>query len=99
MRQAGTRPARAVVSSAIRWGAAGRAKRPGHVGLRGMAHQGGWRRARTWAGTFTWRRGRLLALLPLLVTALLVLHRYVPDQFGNAGSLMESFLPWLGAAV
>jgi vancomycin resistance protein VanJ len=64
-----------------------------------MAHQGGWRRARTWAGTFTWRRGRLLALLPLLVTALLVLHRYVPDQFGNAGSLMESFLPWLGAAV
>jgi vancomycin resistance protein VanJ len=64
-----------------------------------MAQRDTWRRVRTWAETFTWRRGRVLALVAVLVTALLVFHRYIPDQFGNLGSLTESFLPWLGAAV
>jgi vancomycin resistance protein VanJ len=31
--------------------------------------------------------------------ALLLGHKYVPNSVGNAGSLVETFLPWLGLAV
>jgi vancomycin resistance protein VanJ len=52
-----------------------------------------------WAGSFEWRRGWVVSALALLITALLVFHRHIPDQFGNFGSLLESFLPWLGVFV
>src|SRR5581483_4564671 len=35
----------------------------------------------------------------LVTTALLLGHKYVPNSVGNAGSLLETFLPWLGLAV
>ncbi|MFD2792849.1 endonuclease/exonuclease/phosphatase family protein [Promicromonospora vindobonensis] len=46
-----------------------------------------------------WQRGRLLALGSVLVAALLVAHDFVPNRWGNLGSLVQSFLPWLGLAV
>ncbi|GAA2278198.1 hypothetical protein GCM10010145_59080 [Streptomyces ruber] len=48
-----------------------------------------------------WTRGRVLAALAVLTAGLLLFHRAVPDSvggisLGGAGSLLESFLPWLG---
>ncbi|MFJ1758083.1 endonuclease/exonuclease/phosphatase family protein [Kitasatospora sp. NPDC088134] len=53
-------------------------------------------RVRRW---FSWRRGRVLTVLGLLLTLLLVGHAQVPNGVGNLGSLLETFLPWLGLAV
>lgn len=50
-------------------------------------------------GASAWRRGRLLAVLAILVALLLVGHEYVPNRYGRLGSLLDTFLPWLGAAV
>ncbi|MFF4243806.1 endonuclease/exonuclease/phosphatase family protein [Streptomyces sp. NPDC001822] len=44
-------------------------------------------------------RGRAVAALAVLVTLLLVLPGVVPNTPGHAGSLLETFLPWLGLAV
>jgi vancomycin resistance protein VanJ len=38
-------------------------------------------------------------VLSVLVAALLVFHGVVPNVAGNLGSLLETFLPWLGLAV
>jgi vancomycin resistance protein VanJ len=46
-----------------------------------------------------WQRGRLLTLGSVLIAALLVGHELVPNRWGNLGSLVETFLPWLGLAV
>ncbi|MEU4360445.1 endonuclease/exonuclease/phosphatase family protein [Promicromonospora sp. NPDC023987] len=46
-----------------------------------------------------WQRGRLLALGSVAVAVLLVAHDFVPNRWGNLGSLVQSFLPWLGLAV
>jgi vancomycin resistance protein VanJ len=46
-----------------------------------------------------WQRGRLLALGSVVVALLLVAHDLVPNRWGNLGSLVQSFLPWLGLAV
>lgn len=46
-----------------------------------------------------WQRGRLLALGSVLIAVLLVAHDFVPNRWGNLGSLVQSFLPWLGLAV
>lgn len=46
-----------------------------------------------------WQRGRLLALGSVVAAVLLVGHEYVPNRWGNLGSLVQSFLPWLGLAV
>ncbi|MEU2200499.1 endonuclease/exonuclease/phosphatase family protein [Isoptericola sp. NPDC019482] len=45
-----------------------------------------------------WRRGRVLAALAAAVTLLLAGHRWLPDV-GGLGSLVATFLPWLGLAV
>ncbi|MEG3629924.1 endonuclease/exonuclease/phosphatase family protein [Streptomyces poriticola] len=50
-------------------------------------------------GRFSWHRGRVLAALAVLTAALLVFHRAVPGTPGRLGSLLETFLPWLGLAV
>jgi len=46
-----------------------------------------------------WQRGRLLALGSVVVAVLLVANEFVPNRWGNLGSLVQSFLPWLGLAV
>ncbi|MEV6954428.1 endonuclease/exonuclease/phosphatase family protein [Streptomyces sp. NPDC051183] len=45
------------------------------------------------------RRGRVLGALAGLVACLLLFHRAVPDVAGRPGSLLETFLPWLGLSV
>ncbi|MFD4032268.1 endonuclease/exonuclease/phosphatase family protein [Streptomyces sp. NPDC058637] len=45
------------------------------------------------------RRGRVLGVFSVLVALLLVLHSVVPGTPGHVGSLLETFLPWLGLAV
>ncbi|WP_406466663.1 endonuclease/exonuclease/phosphatase family protein [Streptomyces hirsutus] len=44
-------------------------------------------------------RGRVIAAAAALTAGLLVFHRAVPNSVGRAGSLLESFLPWLGLVV
>ncbi len=46
-----------------------------------------------------WRRGIVTACLALLATALMLGHKYVPNTPGNLGSLLETFLPWLGLSI
>ncbi|MEU0690037.1 endonuclease/exonuclease/phosphatase family protein [Streptomyces uncialis] len=41
----------------------------------------------------------MLASFAVLTAGLLVFHRAVPNSVGRAGSLLESFLPWLGLVV
>ncbi|NUL07672.1 endonuclease/exonuclease/phosphatase family protein [Streptomyces lunaelactis] len=51
------------------------------------------------SGLSGWRRGSIPALLSILVAFLLVFHATVPNMIGRLGSLLETFLPWLGSAV
>jgi vancomycin resistance protein VanJ len=48
---------------------------------------------------WSWRRGRRLTALAVLVAGLVTFHAAVPDTAGHPDSLLEAFLPWLGAAV
>ncbi|MHC0432234.1 endonuclease/exonuclease/phosphatase family protein [Streptomyces sp. O3] len=54
----------------------------------------GWRRDRA-----IWRRGVVLAAFAVLLALVMALHRHIPNQVGNLGSLAETFLPWLGLGV
>ncbi|MGW7278573.1 endonuclease/exonuclease/phosphatase family protein [Streptomyces sp. NPDC054844] len=46
-----------------------------------------------------WARGRVIAGAAVLTAALLMLHGVVPNAVGGLGSLLESFLPWLGLVI
>ncbi len=46
-----------------------------------------------------WRRGWVIAVLAILSALPLLFHRYVPNSVGNLGSLLDTFLPWVGLAV
>ncbi|MFD0309776.1 endonuclease/exonuclease/phosphatase family protein [Streptomyces sp. NPDC127119] len=46
-----------------------------------------------------WKRGPFLAALALLLGLTLLLHASIPNRIGNLGSLVETFLPWLGLFV
>ncbi|MFI9586087.1 endonuclease/exonuclease/phosphatase family protein [Streptomyces sp. NPDC052236] len=46
-----------------------------------------------------WERGHVLAALAVLVACLLAFHGAVPNMAGRPGSLLETFLPWLGLTV
>jgi vancomycin resistance protein VanJ len=48
---------------------------------------------------WSWKRGRVAAALALLTALLLVFPGLVPNTPGHLGSLLETFLPWLGLAV
>ncbi|NUR26723.1 MAG: hypothetical protein HOV83_12925 [Catenulispora sp.] len=50
-----------------------------------------------WAGT--WRRGWIVAACALLLAAVLAFHSLVPNGVRNLGSLLETFLPWLGLPI
>lgn len=52
-----------------------------------------------WRPDGMWRRGIVIAVLALVVGLLLFFHSDVPNRIGNLGSLLETFLPWLGLAV
>lgn len=47
----------------------------------------------------TWSRGWFIAALALLPTLLLLGHKFVPNTPGNLGSLLETFLPWIGLSI
>ncbi|MCX4543099.1 endonuclease/exonuclease/phosphatase family protein [Streptomyces sp. NBC_01565] len=44
-------------------------------------------------------RGRLVAALAGGLGAVMVLHAWIPNRPGNLGSLVQTLLPWTGAAV
>ncbi|WP_407566538.1 endonuclease/exonuclease/phosphatase family protein [Streptomyces sp. 184] len=46
-----------------------------------------------------WRRGPVFAALALLLGLLMALHARIPGGAKNAGSLVETFLPWFGLFV
>lgn len=46
-----------------------------------------------------WKRGLVLAALALLLGLLMLLHAKIPNQIGNLGSLVETFLPWFGLFI
>ncbi|WP_079030543.1 endonuclease/exonuclease/phosphatase family protein [Streptomyces ambofaciens] len=54
-----------------------------------------WTRAR---GGTVWTRGRVPAAGAVVTAALLLFHGAVPNAVLGLGSLLESFLPWLGLA-
>ncbi|MBW1604504.1 endonuclease/exonuclease/phosphatase family protein [Streptomyces sp. JJ66] len=76
-------------------GAGAPAGRPSAVG--GGAVRG-WRERR-WRERGSLRRGWVLAALALVLAATMVLHARVPNTVGSLGSLLETFLPWLGLGV
>ena len=43
-----------------------------------------------------WRRGLVLAAFAVLLALIMVFHADIPNRVGNLGSLLETFLPWLG---
>ncbi|MUN38506.1 endonuclease/exonuclease/phosphatase family protein [Actinomadura litoris] len=51
----------------------------------------------SWPGP--WRRGLVLAALALALGLFMMLHSFVPNQVGNLGSLVDTFLPWFGLGV
>ncbi|NNN37912.1 hypothetical protein HLK59_47890 [Streptomyces sp. S3(2020)] len=46
-----------------------------------------------------WRRGLVVAALAVLLALVMLLHSRIPNRIGNLGSLIETFLPWLGVFV
>ena len=46
-----------------------------------------------------WRRGPVLAALAPLLAAVMLLHAQIPNWGWNLGSLVETFLPWLGLLI
>src|ERR1700761_9563391 len=46
-----------------------------------------------------WKRGPVLSALALLLALVMLLHADIPDWRWNLGSLVETFLPWLGLLV
>ncbi|MEV8564385.1 endonuclease/exonuclease/phosphatase family protein [Streptomyces sp. NPDC051322] len=46
-----------------------------------------------------WRRGIVLAAVAALIALTMVVHAQIPNRVGNLGSLIETFLPWLGVGI
>lgn len=49
-----------------------------------------------WRGREVWRRGLVVAGFAVLLALLMILHAQIPNNVGNLGSLLETFLPWIG---
>lgn len=58
-----------------------------------------WRWGKDTESRSPWARGRVLASLAVLTAGLMAFHSVVPNAVGRLGSLLETFLPWLGLAV
>ncbi|MEV6317170.1 endonuclease/exonuclease/phosphatase family protein [Streptomyces sp. NPDC051776] len=63
------------------------------TGSRGRRLLSGWQAPRIW------RRGIVLAVLALVLAGLMAFHARIPNGVGNVGSLLETFLPWLGLGI
>ncbi|MER6343741.1 endonuclease/exonuclease/phosphatase family protein [Streptomyces sp. NPDC001595] len=65
-------------------------------GLRRLANRlvSGWR-----GDPRIWRRGLVVAALAVLLALVMLTHAHIPNRYGNLGSLIETFLPWLGLFV
>ncbi|KAF4410184.1 MULTISPECIES: endonuclease/exonuclease/phosphatase family protein [Streptomyces] len=50
-------------------------------------------------GPGAWRRGIVLGVFCVLLALLMAFHSKVPNRIGSLGSLLETFLPWLGLAL
>ncbi|WP_373307198.1 endonuclease/exonuclease/phosphatase family protein [Streptomyces violaceus] len=46
-----------------------------------------------------WRRGLFVAMCAVLLAVVMLVHSHIPNSIGNLGSLIETFLPWLGLLV
>ncbi|MGV4887480.1 endonuclease/exonuclease/phosphatase family protein [Streptomyces viridosporus] len=58
------------------------------------------RLTRGWRGDRRiWRRGLVLAACAALLSLVMLAHAHIPNRVGNLGSLLETFLPWLGLFV
>ncbi|MFE9770370.1 endonuclease/exonuclease/phosphatase family protein [Streptomyces sp. NPDC005931] len=58
------------------------------------------RLARGWRGDRRiWRRGLVLAVCACLLALVMLAHAHIPNRVGSLGSLVETFLPWLGLTV
>ncbi|MFI2187844.1 endonuclease/exonuclease/phosphatase family protein [Streptomyces sioyaensis] len=68
----------------------GQGHHPGQAGSRAERLRNWWR------PEGMWRRGLVLAVLALLLALLIFLHAEIPNTVGNLGSLLETFLPWVG---
>ncbi|MGW7578531.1 endonuclease/exonuclease/phosphatase family protein [Streptomyces sp. NPDC054765] len=71
----------------------GQGHNPGQAGSRAERLRNWWR------PEGMWRRGIVLAVLTVLLGLLMMLHAQIPNTVGNLGSLLETFLPWLGLGV
>ncbi|MFE6778815.1 endonuclease/exonuclease/phosphatase family protein [Streptomyces sp. NPDC057702] len=49
-----------------------------------------------WRGREVWRRGLVVAGFAVLLALLMIFHAQIPNDVGNLGSLLETFLPWIG---
>ncbi|MEV0846980.1 endonuclease/exonuclease/phosphatase family protein [Streptomyces sp. NPDC049954] len=52
-----------------------------------------------WRDRGIWRRGLVLSALALVVALIMLVHSHIPNSVGNLGSLVDTFLPWIGLAV
>ncbi|MBT1091617.1 endonuclease/exonuclease/phosphatase family protein [Streptomyces sp. Tu102] len=46
-----------------------------------------------------WRRGIVLGAVAVVLALVMGLHARIPNAIGNLGSLIETFLPWLGLLI
>lgn len=46
-----------------------------------------------------WRRGLVTAGVAVLLALVMLFHAQIPNGVGNLGSLIETFLPWLGVLI
>jgi vancomycin resistance protein VanJ len=69
------------------------------AGRRWLKAVGWWRWGKDTGGRSAWARGRVLASLAVVTAGLMAFHSVVPNAVGRIGSLLETFLPWLGLAV
>lgn len=58
------------------------------------------RLTRGWRGDRRiWRRGLVLAACAVLLALVMLAHTRIPNAIGNLGSLVDTFLPWLGLLI
>ncbi|MFI1307807.1 endonuclease/exonuclease/phosphatase family protein [Streptomyces sioyaensis] len=71
----------------------GQGHNPGQAGSRAARLRNWWR------PEGMWRRGIVLAVLAVVLGLLMILHARIPNTVGNLGSLLETFLPWVGLGI
>jgi vancomycin resistance protein VanJ len=52
-----------------------------------------------WGDRGSRRRGLFVAAVAVLLALVMLAHSHIPNAVGNLGSLIETFLPWLGLLV